>query len=92
MAGTVVVGAGLVDEGVVVDLWSVVEGDPTTEVKIDLVSKEIRTGALTAPFQLDDYTRWRLLEGLDDIGITLSHVDDIAAFEAARPFWKPSTL
>jgi 3-isopropylmalate/(R)-2-methylmalate dehydratase small subunit len=82
----------VVDDQVVDALWSMVEEDPATEVTIDLVSKEIRAGELTAAFQLDDYTRWRLLEGLDDIGITLSHVDDITSFESRRPSWKPATL
>ena len=48
--------------------------------------------AIEDSFDIDDYTRWRLLEGLDDIGITLSHEDDIAAFERTRPSWKPATL
>jgi 3-isopropylmalate/(R)-2-methylmalate dehydratase small subunit len=52
----------------------------------------VQADALTAPFEIDDYTRWRLLEGLDDIGITLSHEDDIAAYESTRPSWKPATL
>jgi len=73
-------------------LWQVVEADPTTELTVDLEAREVRAGDLVLPFQIDDYTRWRLLEGLDDIGITLSHEDDIAAFEARRPAWKPSTV
>ena len=47
---------------------------------------------LTVPFQIDDYTRWRLLEGLDDIGLTLRHADEITAFEANRPARLPSTI
>jgi 3-isopropylmalate/(R)-2-methylmalate dehydratase small subunit len=84
--------AAVVDDETVRALWSVVESDPTTEVTIDLENKEIRAGDVTAPFQIDDYTRWRLLEGLDDIGITLGHVDDITAYEASRPSFKPATL
>ncbi|MGZ4460248.1 MAG: 3-isopropylmalate dehydratase small subunit, partial [Nocardioidaceae bacterium] len=57
-----------------------------------LQERTVQAGALTAPFQIDDYTRWRLLEGLDDIGITLSHEDEIAGYEATRPSWKPATL
>ena len=59
---------------------------------VDLQAREVRAGDLVAPFQIDDYTRWRLLEGLDDIGITLSHEEDITAYEARRPTWKPATL
>ncbi len=69
-----------------------VEADPTTPVTVDLEAREVRAGDLVARFDIDDYTRWRLLEGLDDIGITLSHEDDIAAYEGSRPSWKPATL
>jgi 3-isopropylmalate/(R)-2-methylmalate dehydratase small subunit len=73
-------------------LWALAEADPGTEVTVDLDRREVRAGDLVAPFQIDDYTRWRLLEGLDDIGITLSHEADIEAYETARPAWKPATL
>jgi len=73
-------------------LWSSVEQDPSTEVTVDLQAREVRAGDLVAPFEIDDYTRWRLLEGLDDVGITLSHEDEIVAYEAKRPTWKPATL
>jgi 3-isopropylmalate/(R)-2-methylmalate dehydratase small subunit len=73
-------------------LWDLAEADPTTPVTVDLEACEVRAADLVAPFDIDPYTRWRLLEGLDDIGITLSHADDIAAFEATRPSWKPVTL
>ena len=73
-------------------LWQLVENDPSTEVTVDLEARQVRAGDLAVDFQIDDYTRWRLLEGLDDIGITLSHEDDIAAFEATRPTWKPTTV
>ena len=81
-----------VDQDVAEQLWQAVEADPATEVTVDLERREVRAGDLVAPFQIDDYTRWRLLEGLDDIGITLSHETDIEAYEAARPAWKPATL
>ena len=84
--------AAEVDQRAVDRLWDMVEADPATEVTVDLESREVRAGDLVAPFDIDDYTRWRLLEGLDDIGITLSHDDDIAAFETRRPAWKPTTL
>jgi 3-isopropylmalate/(R)-2-methylmalate dehydratase small subunit len=84
--------AAQVDQDVVEQLWALIEADPKTEVTVDLEAREVRAGDLVAPFQIDDYTRWRLLEGLDDIGITLSHEDDITAYEARRPSWKPATL
>ena len=84
--------AAQVDQEVVEKLWAMVEADPSTPVTVDLEAREVRAGDLVAPFDIDDYTRWRLLEGLDDIGITLSHEDDIAAYEASRPSWKPATL
>jgi 3-isopropylmalate/(R)-2-methylmalate dehydratase small subunit len=73
-------------------LWSLVEQDPSTEVTVDLHAREVRAGDLVAPFEIDDYTRWRLLEGLDDVGITLSHEAEIVAYEGKRPSWKPATL
>ncbi|HEX6249710.1 MAG TPA: 3-isopropylmalate dehydratase small subunit [Nocardioidaceae bacterium] len=84
--------AAQVDQDVVERLWSVVEADPTTQVTVDLQAREVRAGDMVAPFDIDDYTRWRLLEGLDDIGITLSHEEDIAAYEARRPSFLPATL
>lgn len=84
--------AAQVEQDVIEKLWELSEADPATEVTVDLEAREVRAGDLVAPFQIDDYTRWRLLEGLDDIGITLSHADDIAAYEAKRPSWKPATL
>ena len=84
--------AAQVEQSVIEKLWAMAEADPTTQVTVDLEAREVRAGDLAAPFQIDDYTRWRLLEGLDDIGITLSHEDDIAAYEAKRPSWKPATL
>jgi 3-isopropylmalate/(R)-2-methylmalate dehydratase small subunit len=84
--------AALVDQDVVERLWHAIEADPATTVTVDLEHKTIAAGELTAPFEIDDYTRYRLLNGLDDVGITLSHADDIAAYEAARPAFKPATL
>jgi 3-isopropylmalate/(R)-2-methylmalate dehydratase small subunit len=72
-------------------LHDLVERDATAEVTVDLREREVRAGGIVAAFDIDDYTRWRLLEGLDDIGLTLRHVDDIAAFEARRPSWMPVT-
>ena len=81
----------VVDQPVVERLWDLVEADPSAEVTVDLVAREVRAGDLVAPFEVDDYVRWRLLEGLDDIGLTLRHEADITAFEAARPSFLPST-
>lgn len=82
----------VVDQSVIEALWELVEADPSTEVTVDLVERQVRAGDLVASFEVDDYVRWRLLEGLDDIGITLTHADEIAAFEAARPSYKPTTI
>ena len=72
-------------------LMALIEADPTTAVTVDLGAREVRAGDVVAAFELDDFTRWRLMEGLDDIGLTLRHEDDIAAFEVRRPAWKPVT-
>jgi len=71
-------------------LLDLVEADPSAAITVDLRSREVRAGDVVAAFDIDDYTRWRLLEGLDDIGLTLRHVDDIAAFEARRADWLPT--
>jgi 3-isopropylmalate/(R)-2-methylmalate dehydratase small subunit len=84
--------AAQVSQDVVEQLWKQIETRPETRIVVDLEQRTIQAEALTAPFEIDDYTRWRLLEGLDDIGITMSHEDDIAAYEASRPSWKPATL
>jgi 3-isopropylmalate/(R)-2-methylmalate dehydratase small subunit len=73
-------------------LWKLLENEPGVEVTVDLEEKTVQARDLTVPFQIDDYTRWRLLEGLDDIGLTLRHVDAIAAFEEARPARLPTTI
>jgi 3-isopropylmalate/(R)-2-methylmalate dehydratase small subunit len=72
-------------------LWKLLENHPGTEVTVDLREKTVQAADLTARFDIDDYTRWRLLEGLDDIGLTLRHADDITAFEATRPTRLPTT-
>jgi len=81
----------VVEQDVIEQIWVVVEADPSTEVTVDLVSREVRAGEVVATFEVDDYTRWRLLEGLDDIGLTLQHEADITAFEASRPSFAPTT-
>ncbi|QFU87237.1 3-isopropylmalate dehydratase small subunit [Amycolatopsis sp. YIM 10] len=72
-------------------LWKLLENDPGTEVTVDLQAKTVRAKDFTAPFTIDDYTRWRLLEGLDDIALTLRHAEEIDSFESGRPSWKPVT-
>src|SRR5690625_716421 len=73
-------------------IWKVLEAKPGTEVTVDLRERLVTCDEVTVPFQIDDYTRWRLMEGLDDIGLTLQHEDDITAYEAKRPSFKPKTL
>ena len=88
--------AAQVDEKVVQALWEYLEERPGATISVDLEARTVKAGegadAIVASFDIDDYTRWRLLEGLDDIGITLGHEAEIAAYEAKRPAWKPATL
>ncbi|QVQ51637.1 3-isopropylmalate dehydratase small subunit [Spiractinospora alimapuensis] len=79
------------DQTVVERLWELVETDPTAEVTVDLVEREVRAPGVRESFELDDYTRWRLLEGLDDIALTLRHADRVSDYEAQRPGWLPVT-
>jgi 3-isopropylmalate/(R)-2-methylmalate dehydratase small subunit len=85
-----------VDEKVVLRLWDLLEAEPGTTISVDLTARTLHAGngpdAVEDSFDIDDYTRWRLLEGLDDISLTLANEPDIAAFEATRPSWKPVTL
>ena len=73
-------------------LWKKIEAEASTSITVDLESRTVSYAGRTVPFELDDYTRWRLMEGLDDIGLTLKHTDAIDAFEAKRPPYKPTTL
>ena len=88
--------AAQVDEKVVQRLWDLLADQPGASITVDLESRTVRAGegesAVEDSFDIDDYTRWRLLEGLDDIGITLGHEADITAYELTRPSWKPATL
>ncbi|QDQ97734.1 3-isopropylmalate dehydratase small subunit [Tomitella fengzijianii] len=84
--------AAEVDQHDVELLWKAIEERPGTELTVDLQAKTVSAGTLVVPFEIDDYTRWRLLEGLDDIGLTLRVEDAIDAFEQQRPQWKPLTL
>jgi 3-isopropylmalate/(R)-2-methylmalate dehydratase small subunit len=71
-------------------LWDLVDGDPTAKVTVDLVQRQVRASGATWPFPLDDFSRWRLMEGLDDIGLTLRHQDAITAYEARRQPFLPT--
>ena len=73
-------------------LWKLIEQQPGLEITVNLKDRTVAAGTVLLPFKIDDYTAWRLLEGLDDIGLTLRKQDDIAAFEERRPSWKPRTL
>jgi 3-isopropylmalate/(R)-2-methylmalate dehydratase small subunit len=73
-------------------LWAAIEADPALPVTVDLQAEQVTYGSTTVPFQIDPYTRWRLLEGLDDVGLTERHLDDVTAFEAQRPAWLPRSL
>ncbi|WP_431917805.1 3-isopropylmalate dehydratase small subunit [Micromonospora wenchangensis] len=75
---------------VVEQIWDRVEADPATPVTVDLTTREVRLGESAWPFPLDDHSRWRLMEGLDDIGLTLRHLADIEAYEAGRPSFAPA--
>jgi 3-isopropylmalate/(R)-2-methylmalate dehydratase small subunit len=83
-------------EETVAAIQDAAEADPPASVTVDLKAREVRvtgnSSDLTAPFEIDDYTRWRLMEGLDDIGLTLRHSGEIEAFESARPSWLPVTI
>ena len=82
----------VVDQSAVEQLWKITENEPSTPVTVDLEDRTITAGGFTTKFEVDDYVRWRLMEGLDDISLTLKHVDDIEAFEAKRPSFKPTTV
>jgi 3-isopropylmalate/(R)-2-methylmalate dehydratase small subunit len=80
-----------VPQSVVEELWAAIEADPTVQVTVDLENRQVRAGDVVAEFDVDDYVRWRLMEGLDDIGITLQSAEQIEQFERGRPSYKPTT-
>ncbi|MBU8579334.1 3-isopropylmalate dehydratase small subunit [Brevibacterium luteolum] len=73
-------------------IWKILDNQPGTEITVDLESRTVTCDSLTVPFEIDDYTRWRIFEGLDDISLTLGRADDIESYEASRPSFKPQTL
>jgi 3-isopropylmalate/(R)-2-methylmalate dehydratase small subunit len=78
-------------EATVVELQDILDAQPDTQLTVDLAERTVTAPGVTAEFDIDDYTRWRLMEGLDDIGLTLTHAEDIDAFEATRASWLPVT-
>ena len=84
--------AAQVEQGDVELLWKIMDERPGIELTVDLGSRTVTAGDVTVPFDIDDYTRWRLMEGLDDIGLTLRQADAIEEFENSRPAFKPVTL
>ncbi|WP_341358604.1 3-isopropylmalate dehydratase small subunit [Georgenia sp. M64] len=84
--------AGVISQEDAEMLWKVLENEPGTEVTVDLVARTVVAGDVHGTFQIDDYTRWRLIEGLDDIGLTLQNEPDITAYEHERASWRPRTL
>ncbi len=82
----------IIDQADVEALWLAVEAEPTTSVSVDLESRTLSYNNVVLPFAIDDYTRWRLMEGLDDIGLTFKNADSIDSFEKTRTTLKPATL
>ena len=82
----------IINQSDVEALWLAIEADPTTSVRVDLDSRTVSYNNVVLPFEIDDYTRWRLMEGLDDIGLTVKNVDFITEFEKSRTAHKPATL
>jgi 3-isopropylmalate/(R)-2-methylmalate dehydratase small subunit len=76
-------------EKIVQRLWDDIEDAAGTEITVDLVERNVRWAGEIHDFALDDYTRWRLMEGLDDIGLTLRHTDDVERYETSRKSWLP---
>jgi 3-isopropylmalate/(R)-2-methylmalate dehydratase small subunit len=84
--------AAQVTEEELEQLWAAIEATPGSDTVVNLIDRTITVGDLTVSFEVDDYTRWRLIEGLDDIGLTLRSEEQITAFEARRPNWLPRTI
>ncbi|MCL2516547.1 MAG: 3-isopropylmalate dehydratase small subunit [Microbacteriaceae bacterium] len=83
---------GIVAEPDIEKLWAAIDAQPGVELTVDLGTRTVAVGDLTVSFDIDDYTRWRLMEGLDDIGLTLRNETDITDFETRREAWRPKTL
>ena len=83
---------GIIEQADIERLWDVLDSRPGIAITVDLVDKTVTAGDITVPFEIDDYTRWRLLEGLDDIALTLREEERISEFERRREAWRPTTL
>ena len=83
---------GVISDAETESIWQALEANPGLEAKVDLVNREVTVGDIKVKFEIDEYTRWRLLEGLDDIGLTLRDEQSITDFEARRESWRPKTL
>jgi 3-isopropylmalate/(R)-2-methylmalate dehydratase small subunit len=84
--------AGVISEDDAQTLWKILEEEPGTEITVNLEDRSVVCGSFQTTFEIDDYTRWRILEGLDDISLTLRDEEAIEEFEGSRPAWKPKTL
>ena len=82
----------ILDQSDVEAIWLAIEADPKTQITVDLESRTVSYNDVALPFAIDDYTRWRLMEGLDDIGLTIKNSDSIDSFEKTRPAYNPATL
>jgi 3-isopropylmalate/(R)-2-methylmalate dehydratase small subunit len=82
----------VLDQKIIEELWNFIEEHPDKSLTVDLQEQTVTADGFSADFEIDGYTRWRLLEGLDDIGLTLRHVEEIDSYEAVRPSFKPKTL
>ena len=82
----------ILDQSEVESMWETIETEPATQITVDLENRTVSYAGKSLPFAIDDYTRWRLMEGLDDIGLTLKQTDFIDSFEKKRPTYKPATL
>jgi len=82
----------ILPQEVIEEIWQMIEKEPQTSVTVDLEAKNVRIGSEIHLFAIDDYTRWRLMEGLDDIGLTMKKIEEVSAFEAKRAAFKPKTL
>lgn len=84
--------AGVISEADMEGMWAAIDANPGLQAKVDLPAQIVSIGELSVSFEIDEYTKWRLMEGLDDIGITLQNETAIAEFEAKRESWRPKTL
>ncbi|WP_250257778.1 3-isopropylmalate dehydratase small subunit [Dermabacter sp. Marseille-Q3180] len=84
--------AAVLSQADIEQIWKILENQPGTDITVDLENRVVEVADATFAFEIDDYTRWRLMEGLDDIGLTMRHEAEIAEFEERRPSWLPKTL